>query len=107
MVGSTVVAPNGGAPVIGAWIAACFPGGVPASQAGIEELIAEAAEAARNDCGVEAAIEWADGYEFPAEYMASDVRCLESTRPPPTMDPSPIRRSRISPSWSTSTGGKP
>ena len=77
---STGVVPSGAAPVISAWIAACFPGGVPASETGIEELIAEAAEAARNDFGVEAAIEWADGYEFPAEYVESDVRCLQAAQ---------------------------
>lgn len=78
--GSKGVAPSGAAPVIGAWIAACFPGGVPASEIGIEELIAEAAEAARNDFGVEAAIEWADGYQFPAEFVESDVRCLQAAQ---------------------------
>ena len=45
------------APMIGSWIKACFPGGIPTSKAGIEELIAEAAEAARNDFGVDAANE--------------------------------------------------
>ena len=47
--------------MIGAWIKACFPGGSPTSRAGIEELIAEAAEAARNDFGADAANEWAGG----------------------------------------------
>ena len=64
------------APVIGSWIEACFPGSSPASKAGIEELIAEAADAARNDFGVDAANEWAEGYTFPPEFVASDIRCL-------------------------------
>ena len=68
------------APMIGAWIEACFPGGSPASKAGIEELIAEAVEAARNDFGVDAANEWAEGYTFPPEFIASDVRCLRAAQ---------------------------
>ena len=66
--------------MIGSWIKACFPDGAPTSKAGIEELIAEAAEAARNDFGVEAAIEWANGYAFPPEYVESDVRCLRAAQ---------------------------
>ena len=66
------------APVIGSWIEACFPGGSPTSKAGIEELIAEAAEAARNDFGVDAANEWANGYSFPPEFVVSDTKCLQS-----------------------------
>ena len=66
--------------MIGAWIKACFPGGAPASRAGIEELIAEAVEAARNDFGVQAANEWASGYVFPPEFVNSDVRCLRAAQ---------------------------
>ena len=68
------------AAVIGSWIEACFPGGLPTSKAGIDELIAEAGEAARNDFGVDAANEWADGYTFPPELLASDVRCLRAAQ---------------------------
>ena len=71
---------SGAAPTIGSWISVCFPGGSPASKAGIEELIAEAAAAASNDYGVEAANEWADGYAFPAEFVDSDVRCLRAAQ---------------------------
>ena len=74
------VDPNGTAPMIDAWIRACFPGGSPTSKAGIEELIAEAAESARNDFGVEAANEWANGYVFPSEFVDSDVRCLRAAQ---------------------------
>ena len=68
------------APAIGSWIRACFPGGAPTSEAGILELIAEGAEAARNDFGVEAANEWANGYVFPPAFVASDIRCLQSAQ---------------------------
>ena len=40
----------------------------------------EAAEAARDDYGVASALEWADGYTFPPEYMESDVRCLRAAQ---------------------------
>ena len=43
------------APVTGSWIEA--PGGLPTSKAGIEELIVETVDAARNDFGVNAANE--------------------------------------------------
>ena len=68
------------APVIGSWIEACFPGDSSTSKAGIEELIVEAAEAARSDFGVDAANEWANGYTFPPEFVASDVRCLRAAQ---------------------------
>ena len=65
---------------IGSWIEACFPGDSPMSKIGIEELIAEAAEAARNDFGVDSANEWANGYTFPPDLLASDVRCLRAAQ---------------------------
>ena len=65
------------APAIGSWIEACFPGDSPMSKIGIEELIAEAA---RNDFGVDSANEWADGYTFPPDLLASDVRCLRAAQ---------------------------
>ena len=68
------------APEIGSWIRACFPGGAPTSKAGIDELIAEAAEAARNDFGIEAANDWANGYTFPPSFVASDIRCLRAAQ---------------------------
>ena len=74
------VALGAAAPMISAWIRACFPGGSPTSNAGIDELIAEAAEAARNDFGIEAAKEWANGYVFPREFVDSDVRCLRAAQ---------------------------
>ena len=72
--------PSEVAPMIGSWITACFPGSSPTSKASIEELIAEAAEAVRSDYGVEAANEWADGYVFPPEMLASNVHCLQSAQ---------------------------
>ena len=49
------------APTIGMWVAACFPEGSASSEAQIHDLVIEAAEAARSDYGVEAALAWADG----------------------------------------------
>ena len=71
------VSPSEVAPVIGSWMEACFPGGSPASKGGIEELISEAAEAARSDFGVDAANEWADGYAFPPDYVTSQSAQLD------------------------------
>ena len=73
-------ASSGAAPIIDSWIAASFPGGSPTSKTGIEELIAEAADAAQNDFGVEAAQEWADRYAFPSSFVDSDVSCLRSAQ---------------------------
>ena len=68
------------APAIESWMEACFPGDSPMSKIGIEELIAEAAEAARNDFSVDSANEWANGYTFPPDLLASDVRCLRAAQ---------------------------
>ena len=72
------------APMIGCMfperIDACFPRGSPTSKAGIEELIAEAAEAASNDFSVDAANESAEGYTFSPEFKASDVCCLRAAQ---------------------------
>ena len=70
---------NGGeqvAPTIGIWVAACFPGGTAASEVQIQELIQEAADSARSDYGVDSALEWADGYEFPPGVIESDTASL-------------------------------
>lgn len=77
---SNGVALSEAAPAISTWISACFPSGVPTSKARIEELIAEAVEAARSDFGVQAAIEWANGYAFPSSFVDSDVRCLRAAQ---------------------------
>ena len=58
----------------------CFPVESPTSEAELTELIAEAADAARNDYGIEAANEWAQGYKFPVEFVESDVRCLRAAQ---------------------------
>jgi hypothetical protein len=68
------------APEMGRWTEACFPDGYATTEAELRELIEEAAEAARDDYGVEAALEWADGYTFPPDYMESDVRCLRAAQ---------------------------
>jgi hypothetical protein len=66
------------APAIGVWVAACFPGGCAADEAQIHTLVMEAADAARSDYGVEAALAWADGYVFPPEAIQRDMASLES-----------------------------
>ena len=69
-----------GAPELGRWTEACFPDGYATTEAELRELIEEAAEAARDDYGVEAALEWAGGYTFPPDYMESDIRCLRAAQ---------------------------
>ena len=44
------------APTIENWVAACFPGGKVATQTQINDLIKEAADAARSDYGIESAL---------------------------------------------------
>jgi hypothetical protein len=66
------------APAIGIWVAACFPGGIVSGEEQIDALIKEAADAARSDYGVEAALAWADGYVFPPEFVERDTASLES-----------------------------
>ena len=68
------------APVIGRWAEVCFPVGSQATEAELRELLREAADAARDDHGTASAIAWAEGYEFPAEYLESDVRCLRAAQ---------------------------
>lgn len=44
----------------------------------IQDLIHEAAEAARDDYGIDSANSWAGGYKFPEEYVTSDVKFIRS-----------------------------
>ena len=74
---SNGVALSEAAPAISTWICACFPSGVPTNKARIEELIAEAVEAARNDFGVQATNEWANGYAFPSSFAGRSIGLLE------------------------------
>lgn len=67
-------------PTIGRWAEACFPVESQASERDLRELLEEAAEAARDDYGAESAVAWADGYSFPSDYMASDIRCLRAAQ---------------------------
>jgi hypothetical protein len=61
--------------VIGRWAEACFPVGSQTTESELRELLKEAADSA-NDYGPKAAIEWANGYTFPQEYVQNDIRCL-------------------------------
>jgi hypothetical protein len=67
-------------PTIGRWAEACFPVESQASEKDLRELLEEAAEAARDDYGAESAVAWAEGYTFPSDYMASDIRCLRAAQ---------------------------
>ena len=60
------------------WVETCFSAENPASEEQITHLIQEASEAARDDYGVDSAKAWAGGYEFPEEYVRSDVKFLQS-----------------------------
>ena len=60
------------------WVETCFSAENPASEEQITSLIQEASEAARDDYGVDSAKAWAGGYEFPEEYVKSDVKFLQS-----------------------------
>ena len=60
------------------WAETCFAAGAPSSKEQIETLIQEASEAARDDYGEDSARAWAGGYQFPAEYVQSDVSFLRS-----------------------------
>lgn len=60
------------------WAVTCFAEGEGASDDQIRDLMHEASEAARDDYGVDSANRWAAGYEFPEEYVTSDVSFLRS-----------------------------
>ena len=66
------------APMVGKWVSACFPEGSESTLRELEEVIREASDAARNDHDEASANEWAEGYEFPQQYVDSDVACLRS-----------------------------
>ena len=60
------------------WAATCFVEGQTSSEEQIQCLMQEASEAARDDYGVESAKTWAGGYQFPEEYIRSDISFLKS-----------------------------
>jgi hypothetical protein len=68
------------APIVGKWAQACFPTESKTTEAELRELLVEAAEAARQEYDAASAVEWAEGYTFPTEYMESDVRCLRAAQ---------------------------
>jgi hypothetical protein len=68
------------APVVGRWAEACFPVESKTTEAEVRKVLEEAAEAAREDHDAASAIAWAEGYEFPPEYLASDIRCLRAAQ---------------------------
>jgi hypothetical protein len=68
------------APVVGKWAEACFPVGSQTTEEELRELLREAAESAKQDYDAGSAVEWAEGYRFPPEYVESDVRCLQAAQ---------------------------
>lgn len=70
----------GTATSVSLWTAACFPADDVTGSSELEELIKEAADAARDDYDAESARLWAKGYVFPASYVESDVRCLRAAQ---------------------------
>ena len=68
------------APVVGMWAEACFPVESRTTESEVRNLLEEAAEAAREDYDAASAVAWADGYEFPPEYLDSDIRCLRAAQ---------------------------
>ena len=68
------------APMINKWVAACFPEGSQSSEKYLRELVKEAADAARDDYDAKSAVKWAEGYEFPARFIESDVACLRAAQ---------------------------
>ena len=50
------------APVINKWVAACFPQGSQSSEKDLQELVQEAADAARDDYDWKSAVVWTEGY---------------------------------------------
>lgn len=65
--------------VIGRWTDLCFPAAKRHSEAGMSELIKEAEDEARDDNDESSAVAWAEGYEFPDQYVDSDVKLLRAS----------------------------
>ena len=63
-----------------AWANDIFSGSEAASPTDVLALLQEAAEAARNDFDEDSALQWAQGYSFPAQYLESDRACLRAAQ---------------------------
>ena len=70
--------PESGVADIRRWAKITFPEGKDSKEEEIQDLIHEAAEAARDDYGIDSANSWAGGYKFPEEYVTSDVKLIRS-----------------------------
>jgi hypothetical protein len=55
----------------------CFTQLCSASERDLRDLFREAADSARNEYDSSSAVAWSDGYEFPPEFIADDVACLD------------------------------
>ena len=62
------------------WANDLFAGEEGAASYDATALLREAAESVRNDYNEESALAWAQGYAFPAEYIASDRACLRAAQ---------------------------
>lgn len=62
------------------WANDIFAGAETATNADVQSLMQEAADAARNDFDEDSAVAWAKGYKFPAHYMDSDLACLRAAQ---------------------------
>ena len=78
--GATLGTGVGTAQSLSQWTAACFSARDAASEMELQELIQEAAEAAKSDFDATSANIWADGYVFPDNYVDSDMRCLQAAQ---------------------------
>ena len=57
-----------------------FGYGVPLPAEALRSLIQEAVHVSDENYGVQAAIAWAEGYEFPQEMLDSDLRCFRAAQ---------------------------
>ena len=57
-----------------------FGYGVPLPAEALRSLIQEAVRVSDENYGVQAAIAWAEGYEFPQEMLDSDLRCFRAAQ---------------------------
>lgn len=62
------------------WASFFFPEGRSHGAAQLLSLLREAQFASQNELGVQDAIEWAGGYQFPQTMVSSDVACLRAAQ---------------------------
>jgi hypothetical protein len=65
-------------PPLIAWANSVFAGAENATSEDVSLLLQEAADASRSEFDQVSAITWADGYEFPSQFIESDSACLRA-----------------------------